>query len=47
VFAVPAAGTYSPPKNPLARFKWALGGEGKVTWRGEEGRERKEREREG
>jgi len=40
-------GNLQPSPNPLARFKWALGGERKATWRGEEGRERKEREREG
>ena len=40
-------GTYSPPQTLLLDLSGPLGGEGKATWRGEEGRRRKEKEREG
>jgi len=39
--------TYSPPQTLLLDLSGLLGGEGKAMWRGEEGRGRKEREREG
>jgi len=47
MFAVPAGGTYSPPQTLLLDLNGPLGGDGKTRWRGEEGRGRKEREREG
>ena len=47
MFAVPAGGTYSPPQTLLLDLSGPLSGEGKSTWRGEEGRGRNEREREG
>jgi len=47
MFAVPAGGTYNPLQTLLLDLSGPLGGEAKATWRGEEGRGRKEREREG
>jgi len=41
VFAVPAGGTYSPPQTLLLDLSGPLGGEGKSTCGGEEGRQRK------
>ena len=45
--AVPAGATYSPPQSPLLDLSGPLGGEGKPTRRGKEGKRRKERERKG
>ena len=47
MFGVPAGGTYSTPQTLLLDLSGPLGGKGKATWRGEEGKGRKERKREG
>jgi len=43
MFAVPVGGTCSPSQTFLLDLNGLLGGEGKATWRGEEGRGRKDR----
>ena len=47
MFAVPAVGTYSLYQTLFLDLSVPLGGEGKATWTGEEGRRRKERKTEG